>query len=212
MKISFASILHFLPSLSKSPSEVAEIFTNLGIEVEHIEESKPAFSGVKVAEVTQLKPHPDADSLKIVTVSDGSSNYTVVCGASNCKQGLKVAFAPVGASVLDKSGAIITLEKASLRGVESHGMLTSEKELGLSEDHAGIWELHPDEELGSDIATFFSGPIFDISLTPNLAHCQSAFGLAAELAAALDIPQPQLKTPEAGEKEKAPFSDRKSVV
>lgn len=194
MKVSFASLLNFLPSLSKSPIEVAEIFTNLGIEVEHIEESKPKFSHVKVAEVTEIKPHPDASALKIATVFDGTSHYTVVCGAPNCQKGLKVAFAPVGACVLDKSGSSITLEKASLRGVDSEGMLTSEKELGLSEDHAGIWELHPDEKLGSDIASFFSGPILDISLTPNLAHCQSAFGLACELAAALDITKPELRS------------------
>lgn len=195
MKLPFSSILSWLPEWKLSPDETADILTSLGIEVEGIDAYEPQFSGVIVAEVKRVEPHPKADKLQVAHVFDGKAEHIVVCGAKNCRANLKVAYAQVGASLMGKEGEKIEIQKADLRGVESSGMLASEHELGISEDHAGIWELNPHETVGTLIDEAFKETTLHLSLTPNLAHCQSAYGVACELAASQSMPLPSQPEP-----------------
>ncbi len=156
----------------------------LGIEVDAIHSSKPIYSGVVVGEVLSVAHHPDAGKLQVAQVSDGKETIQVVCGAPNCRPGIRVAFAKLGAQVGD-----LTVQKTSLRGVESNGMLCSAGELGLYTDQSGqILELPLDTKLGSNCVDTLFDPVFEISLTPNLGHCMSAIGIARELAAATRLP------------------------
>ena len=156
--------------------EIDHLLTQSGLEVDACYPLKLGFEGVVVGKVTDVKKHPQADSLNIATVTDGKETYQVVCGAPNCRPGIKTAFGKVGAKLGDQK-----IKKAKLRGVESFGMLLSEKELGLSEDHIGIIEL--DEKVGKDLSSIFGDTIFEISLTPNLGHAASVLGVARELKA-----------------------------
>jgi len=172
MKIPLSLIKSFV-SLDATPSEIGEVLTHLGLEVDHIHNEVPPFSGVVVGEVLSAEKHPDAKNLQIATVSDGKKTYTVVCGASNCRVGLKTAFAKIDAVI----GAH-RIEKATLRGIESEGMLCSGKELAISNEDEGIMELPSEMKLGDDLVNLLWDPIFEISLTPNLGHCMSALGVA----------------------------------
>jgi phenylalanyl-tRNA synthetase beta chain len=136
-----------------------------------------------VARVTDAKPHPDADKLTICTVDTGTVSVDVVCGAPNARAGMKGVFAAAGCRI---PGTDITLKKASIRGVESNGMLLSEREMGLSDDHAGIVELPDDAPVGAlavDVMGL-SDPVFDVGITPNRGDCLGVRGIARDLAAA----------------------------
>jgi phenylalanyl-tRNA synthetase beta chain len=189
MKIPISLLRTFI-DLRMAPASIAETLTLLGIEVDRIENEHPPFSGVVVGEVLSTAPHPNAAKLKVATVSDGVESYQIVCGAPNCRAGLKTAFAKVGA--LLKSGPI---EKATLRGVESCGMLCSEEELGLPIFHDGIMELPSEMEPGRPLTEILWDPVLEISLTPNLGHCMSVLGIARELSAALSLPLKIPKSP-----------------
>ena len=154
-----------------------------GLEVDAIEAVSAPFSHVVVGHVMDVNPHPAAERLCVASVSDGTETYQVVCGAPNCRKGLKVAFARLGACLQGDDGKVVKIKKTKLRGVESFGMLCSGKELGLSEDAEGILEFSEDAQIGSDVGKDLSDEVFDISLTPNLAHCLSIIGVARELAA-----------------------------
>lgn len=178
MKIPLSWLKEYIPT-QLSAEQIAETLTTIGLEVDSIEPKKLAFEGVVVGKVVEKKPHPDADKLCIATVSDGAQTYQVVCGAPNCRAGLKVAFAKVGAKVGN-----ISIKRAKLRGVESEGMLCSHDELGLSDGiEGGIIELPEDVKEGTDLSTLYGDLILEIALTPNLAHCASVRGIARELAA-----------------------------
>jgi phenylalanyl-tRNA synthetase beta chain len=201
MKISFSLLKQYVNLEKLQASEIADTLTLLGIEVEGIENEKASFSGVVAAKVESTERHPNADKLTIATVFDGSNFYKVVCGAKNCRPGIKTAFAKIGAVLTDEDKKI-EIKKAKLRDVESFGMLCSKKELGLG-DGEGIIELAEDVELGLDLSATIN-PIFDISLTPNLGHCMSVIGIARELGAYLNkkvqypslqyFPDPSLKS------------------
>jgi phenylalanyl-tRNA synthetase beta chain len=210
MKLPFSSILSWLPDWKLSPEQTAEILTSLGVEVESIDTFCPNFSRVIVAEVKSVEPHPSSDKLQVARVFDGSSEHTVVCGAKNCRPNLKVAYAQVGSTLTGKEGKEIEIKQADLRGVLSSGMLASEHELGLSDDHAGIWELHPHETTGIAIDKMFEETILHLALTPNLAHCQSAFGIACELAASQDMALPLQTEPEISQM-KSPIHPKNEV-
>ncbi|MFA5250601.1 MAG: phenylalanine--tRNA ligase subunit beta, partial [Parachlamydiales bacterium] len=128
--------------------------TDLGIEVEKIENETPAFSGVIVGAIKEVEKHPAADKLAIASVFDGQKTYQVVCGAPNCRAGLKSAFAPLGAEIKEEDGKIFKIKKAKLRGVESEGMLCSAKELKLSDEDAGILELPETFQLGEKLENY----------------------------------------------------------
>lgn len=159
--------------------ELASQITLAGLEVDGVEAVAGEFSGVIVAEVVSREQHPDADKLSLCQVSDGTNTHQVVCGAPNVRQGLKVAFATVGA-VLPGN---FKIKKAKLRGVESFGMICSEQELGMSDNHDGIMELAADAPVGADIRDYLNlnDIIIDVDLTPNRADCLSMAGVAREV-------------------------------
>lgn len=150
-----------------------------GLEVDGCEPAAGNFSGVVIGEIISAEPHPNADKLQVCLVSDGKTEQQVVCGAPNARAGLKTAFARVGA-VLPGD---FKIKKAKLRQVESFGMLSSEKELGLSDNHEGIMELPEDAILGQDLRFYLNlnDTLFDVDLTPNRADCLSIAGMAREV-------------------------------
>ncbi len=183
--------------LPESPEIIEQHLNNLGLEVDSIESVPPDFSGVVVGEVLETSPHPEADKLTVASVHDGKEHFQVVCGAPNCRPGIKVAFARVGAKLDLKGDKPLKIKKGKLRGVESFGMLCSGKELGLSDEDSGISELPSSYTLGLDLADLHAEVIVEISLTPNLAHCFSLLGIARELSARLKRPLKKLPLSEA---------------
>ena len=161
---------------------------HLGLEVNAIEVRSLGFRQVVAGRVNKVVPHPNVDNLRIASVSDGSQTYQVVCGAPNCREGIKIALALVGSTLSDPSGKEFKIKKTKLRGIESEGMLCSGFELGLTEEHNGIMELSEHIKDGADIAELFADTVLEISLTPNLAHCNSYIGIARELSAATGLP------------------------
>ena len=162
--------------------ELAERLTMGGLEVEAIEPVAPAFSGVVVAEVAQVAAHPDADRLKVCRVETGAAQPAqIVCGAPNVAAGQRVPCALPGAIL---PGAV-SIGATTVRGVRSDGMLCSARELGLSDDHAGLLVLAPDAPVGESVRRVLSldEQCFEIKLTPNRGDCLSVLGVARETAA-----------------------------
>ncbi|MFA6914813.1 MAG: phenylalanine--tRNA ligase subunit beta [Parachlamydiales bacterium] len=191
MKISLSWLKQFV-DIDLPVDQIAKLLTVLGLEVDSVDDVGPDFSGVVVGEVKSTEKHPNADSLVVAQVSDGINEYQVVCGASNCRTGLKTAFAKLGAVLKDEGGKDFKIKKSALRGVESSGMLCSLKELNLGTADEGIAEFSEFAEVGKDLASLYIDTVFEVSLTPNLGHCLSVFGVARELAASLSLP---LKSP-----------------
>jgi len=185
------SLLKKFVDTDLSPAEISDVLTNLGLEIDSIINEKPSFSGVVVGKIKSATKHPEADNLNLLTVFDGTEEHQIICGDRSTKAGMRVALARIGAVLNDAKGSF-TIKKAKLRGVESFGMLCTANELGLFEEADNVLSLDDSFEEGADIAKLLSDPIFEISLTPNLGHCQSALGVARELAAALNVP---LKAP-----------------
>src|SRR5512139_3241213 len=139
-----------------STAQLAELLTMSGMEVEDLRPAAPAFSGVVVGEIVACVQHPNADKLRVCRVRAGEHSrggeLQVVCGAPNARVGLRAPLALVGASLPpDAVGQRVEIRVGKLRGVESHGMLCSARELGLSDDHAGLLELADDAPVGRDI-------------------------------------------------------------
>lgn len=162
--------------------KLAEQLTMAGLEVATVTPVAEAFSNVVVGEVLEVNPHPNADKLHVCTVNVGSAEpLIIVCGAANVRVGLKVPTALLDAVL--PSG--FKIKKAKLRGVDSCGMLCSEKELGLAESSQGIWELPQDASVGMDVRQYLSldDHIIDIELTANRGDCLSIAGVAREVSA-----------------------------
>lgn len=187
MKIPLSWLKEYI-DIQHTPTEIADFLTMIGLEVEAVESFSPAFDNVVIGEVVRCEKHPDADNLQVASVTDGEEVYQVVCGAPNCRKGLKTAFCRVGGSIQEEDGKVFKIKKAKIRGVESFGMLCSEKELRLSDDHVGILELPGDAELGIDLRELYEEDVLEVSLTPNLGHAASLLGVARELSAVLGIP------------------------
>ena len=181
MRIPLSWLKEFLP-LSLSSKEIADALTMAGLEVDKVEIVGENLKDIRVVRVIEANKHPNADKLTVATVTDGKEQYSVVCGAPNCRVGLKTAFAPVGVTLTDDQGSF-TIKKAKIRGVESFGMLCSEKELGISDHHDTIMDFAEDIPEGISLAEKYADTYFEISLTPNLSHCTSVMGVARELAA-----------------------------
>ncbi|MGH1358453.1 MAG: phenylalanine--tRNA ligase subunit beta [Burkholderiaceae bacterium] len=165
-----------------SGEELASRLTMAGLEVEEREGFAPAFTGVVVAEILSIEPHPDADKLRVCQVATGNNEpLTIVCGAPNAAAGIKVPCAIPGAEL---PGGF-AIKPVKMRGVKSNGMLCSARELGVSEDHAGLYELPADAPVGRDIREYLDldEAVMTLKLTPNLAHCLSVHGVARELSA-----------------------------
>lgn len=163
---------------------IAERLTQAGLEVKRVETIGGSWEKVSVALVTDVQPHPNADRLRLVTVDLGGRTQTVVCGAPNVSVGQKVAFASLGAKLLDgHTGQTATLKAAKIRGVVSEGMVCSEKELGLSEDHDGILVLPGEAPVGKSLAEFMGDEVLDVEVTPNRPDWMSVLGIGHDLAA-----------------------------
>src|SRR5829696_3831085 len=136
-----------------SSDELAERLTMAGLEVESNEPVAPPFTGVVVGHLTQVERHPNADKLTVCAVDIGvKPTLTIVCGAPNVAPGIKVPCAIVGASLPDG----VRIDAAAVRGVQSQGMLCSARELGLSDDHAGLMILDSDAPVGVDLRKYLA--------------------------------------------------------
>lgn len=166
-----------------STEKMIELFTALGHELDECTPVADVFSNVLVGEVLTVTPHPDADKLRVCTVSVSAKEkpLNIVCGASNVRPGLKVAVALIGAEL---KGGEIKIKHSKLRGVESEGMLCSAVELGLAESSEGILELPVDALVGENLRDYLQldDQAIRLDLTPNRGDCLSVRGLARELA------------------------------
>lgn len=187
MKILLSWLKEYI-DINLHPAEIAKLLTSAGLEVENITTLSPTFTKVVTAKVSSVQPHPNADKLRIATVTDGTQSFQVVCGAPNCREGIITALALVGASLPDPKNGCYVVKPAKLRGMDSFGMLCSARELGLSCENEGIMEFTDHVSIGADVAAMYGDTLFDISLTPNLNHCNSLIGVARELSAATGIP------------------------
>lgn len=184
MRVSLRWLSEFVSLQKSSISEISDHLTRAGVEVEEVVEPGRDVAGVVVAQIQTVAPHPKADRLQICEVFDGSDTFQVVCGATNCRAGLRVAYAQVGAQLPGFS-----IAQRSLRGVESHGMLCAASELGLSEtSDAGIWELPEELTLGQNVLEALElSPVWVLGITPNRPDLLSHLGVARELAASMGL-------------------------
>ncbi len=189
--------------------ELCRRLTLAGLEVENVERAALGFSDVFVARVLKVERHPNADRLNLCDIDAGAvGRFSVVCGAPNVRAGMTAPFARLGARLIGSghgSGGhrpaslqdAPPLQAAVIRGVRSEGMLCSERELGFSEDHAGIVALPDDAPIGVELASYLRSDdtVLDIAITPNRGDCLSILGLAREVAAlfGLKLKQPAVK-------------------
>jgi phenylalanyl-tRNA synthetase beta chain len=179
------------PDLSRDA--LVHQITMAGLEVDTVQSVAASFSGVVVAQVQSVTRHPDADKLNVCQVSDGASEWQIVCGAPNVRAGLKVPMAQMGAIL---PGDFL-IKKTTIRGVESNGMLCSEQELGLADTSTGLLELPIDAPVGKNIRDYLhlDDSVIDVDLTPNRSDCFCMMGIAREVAVlnSLTLKTPPLK-------------------
>ena len=185
MKINEAWLREWVNPPQQSAA-IAEILTLGGLEVDAVEPVAAALQGVVVGVVRAVEPHPDAERLAVCRIDDGRGEHTVVCGAPNVRVGLTTAYAPPGAEL--PGGRRI--ERSTIRGVDSAGMLCSEAELGLGDHADGIIELGVEAAAGTALreCLVLDDVVFDIGLTPNRGDCFCAIGIARDLAALTGAP------------------------
>jgi phenylalanyl-tRNA synthetase beta chain len=183
MKVSLNWLRDYV-DIGLAPKELAERLTMAGLEVKDIRTTGGTWDNVVIGEVIALNPHPNADRLRIATVDLGTGKVTSVCGAPNINIGQKVSFAHVGARLIDpRTGEAAVLKAARIRGVASEGMVCSEKELGISENHEGILVLPSEAPIGQPLSAYLGDIILDLDITPNRPDCLSVIGIAREIAA-----------------------------
>lgn len=182
MKFTLAWLKEHLDTKA-SVDEIAETLTRIGLEVEEVFDPATSLAPFRVAQVLKCEKHPNADKLQVCEVDTGTERLQVVCGAPNARAGMKGVFARVGSYV---PGIDLTLTKAKIRGVESNGMLLSERELQLSDEHTGIIELDGSAKTGSAAAAALGldDAVIDVVITPNRPDCLGVRGIARDLAAA----------------------------
>ena len=181
--------------------EIAHRLTMAGLEVTGIVRTGGDWENVLVGHVMQVKPHPDADRLRLVTVDTAGESFEVVCGAPNVAEGQKIAYARLGARLIDaRSGEKKKLKKAKIRGVVSVGMVCSERELGLSDEHEGILVLSPSAKVGQPLSEVLGDTVLDIDMKPNRSDGLSVLGVARDVAALIGttLTEPELDFPAAG--------------
>jgi phenylalanyl-tRNA synthetase beta chain len=166
-----------------SAAEIADKLTAIGLEVEEVSNPAEALAPFRVAKVLTAEKHPQADKLQILTVDAGEGPIQVVCGAPNAHAGMLGVFGPPGAYI---PGSDMTLGVRAVRGVESHGMMCSSRELELGDDHSGIIELPADAPVGTAFTEYagLDDPVFDVNVTPNRQDAMGVRGIARDLAAA----------------------------
>jgi phenylalanyl-tRNA synthetase beta chain len=195
MKISLSWLSDYVELKGHTPDELARRLTMAGLEVEGIERPGAALNGVVVAQIVESNKHPDADKLSVTKIDAGQgAPLQVVCGAKNYKVGDKVPLATVGTKLPNGT----EIKAAPLRGIDSHGMLCSSRELGLSEEHAGLLILDPALKVGTPIAQALAmdDVLFEVNVTPNRPDALCHLGIARELATLLGLsvklPAPKL--------------------
>ncbi|MEL6371988.1 MAG: phenylalanine--tRNA ligase subunit beta [Pseudomonadota bacterium] len=166
-----------------SLEEITDAMVAVGLEVEEVVDPAERLAAFTIGEVLHAEQHPDADKLRVCRVATKDGEQQIVCGAPNAREGIKVAFAPVGAYV---PGIDLTLSKAKIRGVESFGMMCSARELELGDDHDGIIEAPLDAPVGAPVADVLglNDPVIDFEVTPNRPDTNGVNGIARDLAAA----------------------------
>lgn len=174
------------------PEKLSKILTSIGLEVESLEKKeavKGGLQGLVIGEVITCEKHPDADKLKLTTVNTGDKEkLQIVCGAANVAVGQKVVVAYIGATIYPVNGQPLTMKKAKIRGVESHGMICAEDEIGLGQSHDGIMVLPANAVVGTPASEYFKltdDYIFEIGLTPNRSDAMSHIGVAKDVCAYL---------------------------
>ncbi len=200
LKLSYNWLKEYLKT-EKSVFEVAKELSLKGQSVDRVNEVKPAFKGVITAKILDIQKHPNADKLRLATVNAGKFKSTVVCGAPNINVGQVVPLAVEGAEVSDPQGNPFVIKKAKIRDVESNGMLCSQKELGIGQDHTGIMILPSDTPLGKPLEKVLdlNDYILEVEVTSNRPDAMSVVGLAREASACLGVklnwkmPKPDLK-------------------
>ncbi|MDE3262690.1 MAG: phenylalanine--tRNA ligase subunit beta [Acidobacteriota bacterium] len=196
--------LRWLEAMVPLPEDVealAHRLTLAGLEVTDIERTGGDWDRVVVGRVLEVRPHPDADRLRLVTVDKGGEHQTVVCGASNVAAGQDIAFAPEGAMLTDpRTGTPRKLKKSRIRGVVSGGMVCSEAELGLSAEHEGILVLDTSRPPGTPLHDVLGDRVYVFDLTPNRADALCVLGVAREVSALTGAPltPPEISTPRPG--------------
>jgi len=191
MTISYKWLSEYLP-VKVEPEKLSRILTSVGLEVESFEkydEVKGGLSGLVIGEVLTTEKHPNADKLTLTTVNTGNGvPLQIVCGAPNVAAGQKVIVAKVGTTIYPTTGEPLTMKIAKIRGVESHGMICAEDEIGLGSSHAGILVLPNDVRVGLAAAEYFnpySDYVYEIGLTPNRMDAMSHWGVARDVCAYL---------------------------
>lgn len=207
MTISYNWLSEYLPEKIE-PEKLAKILTSIGLEVESLEyyESiKGGLKGLVIGEVIECEQHANADKLKVTKVNTGNSQLLqIVCGAPNVAVGQKVVVATVGTSIHPLKGEPVTMKVAKIRGVESHGMICAEDEIGFSEDHAGVMVLSNEAKVGTPASEYFktyTDWIYEIGLTPNRSDAMSHLGVAKDVCAYLSHHQHKALKP------KTPFAN-----
>ncbi len=197
MKISFSWLKQYLRA-DLSPDELAEILTDLGLEVEGLEQQdsvKGGLRGLVVGRVAECAKHPNADKLSITKVDVGGERLLdIVCGAPNVAAGQKVVVALEGATLYPTTGEPFTIKKGKIRGEVSEGMICAEDEIGLGDSHAGILVLRDDARIGQSAAGYFqleSDHVISIGLTPNRSDAMCHLGVARDVAARLRVRRPE---------------------
>jgi len=180
--------------ITLTPAELAERLTLAGFEVGEIQAIGGSWDNIVVGQIVAVNPHPNADRLRLATVDLGTGQETVVCGAPNLNTGDRIAFARVGARLINPyNGQTEELKPAKIRGVVSSGMICSEKELGISDSHEGIMVLSAEAPVGKPLADCLGDTMLDLDITPNRPDCLSVVGIAREAAAlsgqSLHIPE-----------------------
>jgi phenylalanyl-tRNA synthetase beta chain len=185
MKVPLSWLREYV-DLKIGADELAHRLTMAGNEVASIDRFG-YLENVVVGEVLNVTPHPNADRLRLVAVNDGEAVHEVVCGAPNVAAGQKIAYASIGAHLFDaysdEPGKTRRLRRTKIRGIESSGMVCSEKELGIGDDHDGILVLSDDVEIGAQIGDVIGDAVLDIELTPNRPDCLGVVGVARDVAA-----------------------------
>ncbi len=194
MKVSYNWLKQYVDT-DLSPEDMGKILTDTGLEVEgisKIEAVKGGLEGVFIGEVLTCEQHPDADRLKVTTVSVGGEPLQIVCGAPNVAAGKKVVVATVGCKLYPSPEEEFKIKKSKIRGVESLGMLCAEDELGLGESHEGILLINSDVKVGTPAAKYFGLEAdyeIEIGLTPNRSDAMGHVGVARDLVAFLNVHQ-----------------------
>ena len=194
MKVSYNWLKKYIQT-DLSPEELGKILTDTGLEVESIEKIEAiegGLQGVVIGHVLSCEKHPDADKLNVTTVTTGTEELQIVCGAPNVAAGQKVVVATVGTTLYPTPGEAFHIKKAKIRGVESFGMLCAEDELGIGHSHAGIIVLPENTEIGIPASAYFDlsdDYQIEIGLTPNRADAMGHIGVARDIKAALNFHQ-----------------------